>query len=115
MDIRDKHQMLTPIANAANFGKASWGGSATISLSGNHQFFGPVEEGFSPFIFPNDPKLKIGQEVKTKYVLTFSPFDPLGPREITKALHDLCELVAGIIESFETLCAAKSSPSSVTK
>jgi hypothetical protein len=109
LDIRDKHQMLIPIANCAGFGNAKWGGINSISVV-KGALFGPVEENFSPFAFPTDPKLKSGQEIPAAYKLTFSPLDPLGPGEIIPVLHRLAKLVASIIESFESLGLTQPSP-----
>ena len=102
LDIADKHQMLLPVAEYANFGDASFGGIAVISVGlGVH--LGPVQEGFTLFRFPTDPKLRVGQIIKTKYKLTLGPLLPLSTEDLVSAINALAKLVTDIIDSFETL------------
>jgi hypothetical protein len=98
LDIQDKHRMLIPMADWADFGKIKIGG---ISLEGGGQHFGPVQDGYSPFKFATDPKLKVGQTVKATYHLTLGPRLPLGTRDLVSAIRDLVKLVANTIDAFE--------------
>jgi hypothetical protein len=98
LDIQDKHRMLIPVADWADFGKAQFG---EISLQGGGQHFGPVQDGFSPFKFDTDPKLKLGQTVKAKYHLTLGPLLPLGNRDVVTTIESLIKLVNDTIDDFE--------------
>lgn len=107
LDIMDKHKALIPMGDCASFD----GLPPEISIHiDNRQSFGPVEDGFSPFYFPAAPTLGLGQKIPATFILTFAPLGPLGLGEIIPTLHNLAELVAGIIESFEALGLGETSP-----
>jgi hypothetical protein len=110
-DIADKHRTLIPVASAAAFGDIIFGrrDGPHISVS-KGATFGPVAHGFVPFIFDADANLNSGQEIKTRFFLTFSPLDPLGGHEVVTTLHSLVQLVNGIVESFDAICFPKSGP-----
>jgi hypothetical protein len=98
LDIQDKHRMLIPVADWADFGKAQFGG---ISLQGGGQHFGPVQDGFSLFKFDTDPKFRLGQTVKATYHFTLGPLLPLGNRDLVPAIQSLIRLVKDTIDDFE--------------
>ena len=102
LDIQDKHKMLILASGSAGFGNAKFGdGKAHISVGAGVKFV--VIDGFTLFTFPADPKLRIGQEIKTTFTLIFPPLGPLGAREVLPTLRSLAKLVSGIVESFEAL------------
>jgi hypothetical protein len=105
LDIMDKHQTIIALGDCAAFdGLPPETGIAVTSSSR----FGPVQNGFAPFVFPTIDSLPVGREISATFILTFAPLTTaLGPRELVPTLHSLTDLVADIVESFETLCLGK--------
>jgi hypothetical protein len=102
LDIMDKHQAIIPLGDCAAFDGLPPETGIVVTSSSR---FGPVQDGFALFTFPAPPGLPVGREIPATYILIFAPLTTdVGPKEVVPTLHSLTELVADIIESFETLC-----------
>ena len=106
LDIQDKHQALIPVANfvEAPGGTMMIGGRANLIPNWESKV---THDGQVLVMMPVMGNLSLGDEIAAKFALIFGENDVLAGREVVEALHSLMELVAGIVKSFETLCAGR--------
>jgi hypothetical protein len=106
LDIQDKHQALIPVANVVDApgGTLVWEGQPNKIPPWKSPI---THDGQMLVMMPAVANWALGDEVPATFGLIFSEDEILANRVVIEALHELTELVAGIIEAFEVLCASR--------
>ena len=102
LDIIDKHKLIIPTANLTSMPDIAILGAGMILMVGNK--YGPVEEGRRMMTLPATEDIKIGQEFNTTFEIAFGPDAPFQFEPILPTLHQMTELVSGIVKTFQTHC-----------
>jgi hypothetical protein len=103
LDVQDKHQALIPVANVVDApgGILMFGGRP--NKIPNWQSL-VTRDGQVIVMMPAVGNLSVGDEIAASFTLAFAETEPMAGREVVEALHELAELVAGILETFKTHC-----------
>jgi hypothetical protein len=106
LDIQDKHQAVIPVANfiEAPGGTLMFGGHPNKIPNWQSKV---THDGQVIVMMPAVGNLSLGDEIVASFTLIFGEDEILARREVIPALHELAELIAGILESFETFCASR--------
>lgn len=109
LDIMDKHQLLIPIFHCVDIRHYS-----PIKLSHEPfiklKLFTTLHVDITVGIVPAMKNIKIGQELKTTFEILFGEGQPFEGKPIIPTLHQLTNLIAGIVETFETHCFGSNEP-----
>jgi hypothetical protein len=106
LDIQDKHQAVIPVANfiEAPGGTLIFGGRPNQIPNWQSKV---THDGQVIVMMPAVGNLSLGDAIAASFTLIFGEDEILAGREVIPALHELAELVARVVESFETFCASR--------
>jgi hypothetical protein len=99
MDIMDKHKLIIPVVYFAGFSHRIGG------MMFEDCRIGPIEDGTRSIQFSPIRDIKIGDELDSRFVITFGEGTYFSDQPMLETLYQLAELVGGIIEIFSMHCA----------
>ena len=105
LDISDKHKILHPVfyfTGIPNCLIARRDGSPFFSMT--NCWIGPIKDGLTIYRFPGRvlQGLKIGQQFKGTFQITFGNGQAFHGQSVIPTLHQLAGLVDAIVKTFET-------------
>jgi hypothetical protein len=100
LDITDKHDSLVTVGQLAGFRHIDLVGRG-VTIEGVS--FGPVIDGMQVIRFSCDGKAQINHDHEIIVSVTFGRGQPFQGQPVIPTLHQLTELVDGVVRSFEPL------------
>ena len=102
--IMGKHKLLIPVMYHAGIS-----GDVTILRDGSPMAFlrnisTVVKDGARLITMPAPENIEVGQEFQATFEVSFGRGQPFQYEPVVPTLHQLTELVAGIIETFKAHC-----------
>jgi len=104
LDIIDKHQMLIPVVHCVNTSYTSFSSHFSddqIFLKLRSTHFDRVKDGTVLCYTPITDEIKVGQNLKPTFEITFGDGQPLERQPIIPTLFQFVSAVEGIIKMFE--------------
>ena len=105
LDIADKHKLLVPIATLGGLADASMSFGDTTVIRLKNVSFGPLENDVEIVHFPAAQHIEIAKETTLAITISFGNAEPfVENKPVFGTLHQMADLVQGIIETFKTHC-----------
>jgi len=100
LDITDKHKLLIPCSHFTGIPNLEIRNESKTTAAVINCRIGPVQDGQCVMRTPIASNIKIGQEFDAAFAITFGE-GSFNAKTIIQTLHELTQLVAGIVSTFE--------------
>lgn len=104
LDIHDKHKLLIPVAKVVKIENMTVTQGQHVRMLLKNIGFGGAEDGAKLLKLPAANNVKVGQYFRPTIDVTFGNIEPFKGQSLIPTLHQLTDLVSGIVEALAALC-----------